>query len=130
MRTNRLSEAATDWAMSDHARTRSQQRGIRTAYIWLILGEHDVSIPCGDGCRSISISRSSLIHLCKEGFTPQLVDKVNGVTLVINERERTVVTVLHQSGRAGRHYRRGCPRRRGGRRSDVSIRRRSSLRRG
>jgi hypothetical protein len=129
MDTNRLSTAVTDWAMSVHARIRSQQRGIRATIIGLILHEHDVSIPCGDGCRSISVSRRTLIRLTTEGLSPQLVDKVDGVTLVIDERARAVITVLHQSGRAGRHYRRSRRHRSGGRRSEMHIRRRTSSRR-
>ena len=130
MDTNRLSTAVTDWAMSYHARIRSQQRGIRAAIIELILGEHDVSVSCGDQCRSISITRRRLIGLCEAGLSPQLVDKADGVTLVINEWKGRVVTVLHQSGRAGRNHRHDIRRRSGGRRGDVRGRPYSSARRG
>lgn len=130
MDTNWLSSAVTDWAMSDHAQMRSQQRGIRAAVIGLILEEHDASISCGDKCRSIYVTRVRLRELREVGISPQIIDRADGVTLVIHEESRMVVTALHQSGRAGRHYRRGCTRRRGGRRSEGRSRQPSSGRRG
>lgn len=130
MYTNELLLTEMDWIISEHARIRSQQRGIPVCVIELILREHDATMPRGRGCRAIYVTRRTLNQLCREGLSPQLVDKTDGVMLVIYEREKVVVTVFHERGYAGRNYRRECRRRRGGRRSEVHNRRRGLARRG
>jgi len=90
---------------SEHARRRSQQRGISSQVVDLVLEHYDIVLHAGDGCQTIRLSRSELAALGHSGIDRQLIDRAARVVVVMREDNGLVVTVLHDVG-TDRRYRR------------------------
>jgi hypothetical protein len=92
--------------MTDHALSRSQQRGISARTITTVIDYADIRPWVGSGCRSHMISRRRLSELPNEVLSPSEKEKVAGVAVVIDPADRVVVTVLHADSRCAARYRR------------------------
>lgn len=90
--------------LSKHAEARAQQRGIRRDIIDFILEHADRSLHAGEGLRSVSISRQNQRRLSRNGFDPQIIDRTDGVALLIDPNENCVVTIMRLHGRQARRY--------------------------
>lgn len=92
--------------LSGHARSRIQQRGIRTTVLDLVIANADVALHAGDGCETIRVSRTAVREMIESGTVdPQDGARASRIAVVLGRRG--VVTALHPSrGRRGRPYRR------------------------
>ncbi len=95
----------TRFELSNHARLRGQQRGITNQTICFVYQEHDCQRHIGGGLRAVYLSRRRVAALREQGVRAQDLDRASGVFLVINPKNRNVITVLHDIGRRGRRYR-------------------------
>lgn len=98
--------------LSRHARTRSQQRGIRPEMIDYVWREADIDLHARGGCQRYCISFRKRAALLKAGAPAAWLDRAMGVVVIWSESGE-VVTVLHDHGRNGRCYRRRRPTRKG-----------------
>ena len=109
-----------DANFSIHAVKRTKQRS-RMHNVNILISFADRVIPVKNGCVALSISKSKLQSLVKEGHcNAQIVDKIkNMAAIVANDNDNLeVVTVAHtKKDIRGRHYRknikiryRGLPR--------------------
>jgi hypothetical protein len=96
--------ACDDGRISNHARRRTQQRGVRDADLVLLLFGADRESPVGEGCVALSISRKCRRELLAEGFPPSAVDRAARITAV-ESPEGEIVTVLRPRGHHGKRYR-------------------------
>jgi hypothetical protein len=88
-----------------HAEDRLRQRGIGREILALIVAHHDLAIPVGSGCVSLTVSRRALQGLLADGLLPvRFADKVCSVAVITEEATGLVVTVMHLHGRSARRY--------------------------
>ncbi len=90
--------------ISNHAISRIGQRGIPSVLIEIILSEYDRSIPVGDGCECLSISRQEISFL-KGSYSNQLLDAATKHGVLINNEGRIVTVMKLKAGKHGRSYR-------------------------
>ena len=95
-------------AMTRHARTRANQRGVRHDCIRAVLDHADVDAPVGSGCSALSLSRRRLDDLSRERrLRAGLIERLGGLTLIRCDDTGDIVTVMHRDeGGRGRRYRR------------------------
>lgn len=94
-------------SFSAHAMKRAQQRGVRPATIEFILGNADVDLHAGDGCRTYRINKRGAAELLRKGANATEVDKASNIVVIVRGGE--VITVLHDFNQGGRKYRRQWP---------------------
>lgn len=95
-------------ALTQHARTRCQQRGVPHHLISALVAHADVEAPVGGGCTVLRISRERLCGTDLRASLGADADQLGNLALVWSDRRGEVVTVLRdRGGRAGRRYRRG-----------------------
>ncbi|MGE0116769.1 MAG: hypothetical protein AB7S71_14610 [Dongiaceae bacterium] len=82
-----------------------QQRGIAVETVRCLLLIFDRDVPVGGGCSALSVSHEGLASMASDGAAPDLIDRVKGIVLVVNE-DGEVVTIQHDRGGVGRRYRR------------------------
>lgn len=92
--------------LSDHAERRRTQRGIRRETVRLILSYADRRSSRPGDIECCWISRRRQRALAASGVSPQLLDKADGVALLLTRSDGAIVTVMHLCGSAGRAYRR------------------------
>jgi hypothetical protein len=90
--------------LSNHAVSRTKQRGARVAEVSLVLKESDRETPVGSGCTALLVSRERRAELISEGYPPYVVDRAIGLAVVESPAGK-IVTVFRPSGRRGRRYR-------------------------
>jgi hypothetical protein len=90
--------------VTQHARSRAQQRGVSHATIETILTFADREIVVGGGLRSRFVSRARLRRLAGIVLPPSECERADGVVLVIDEGENTVISVVKPRGRRGQRY--------------------------
>ena len=97
-----------DLRFSEHAIVRSQQRGISKEAAELVLEHGDRKARVGGGDVALTISKKQLEALKREGkCTPQMIDKIKNIGLVISQATNQVITAMQLSeGRGSRRYRR------------------------
>jgi hypothetical protein len=93
-----------DCGLSNHAKRRTQQRGVRDADLVLLLFGADREAPVGKGCIALSISRNCRRELLAEGYAPSIVDRAARITAVECSGGE-IVTVLRLRGHRGKRYR-------------------------
>ena len=86
-----------------HARARLRQRGMTEFWLNALLLHADRSVPVGDGCIALSVSRHALDEAQAEGASPADMDKLRRRVAVLDGRGR-VVTVFPRQGRRARRY--------------------------
>ena len=87
---------APSYRVSDHARIRGQQRGIRPTAREIVFAYGDRETPGRDGCYVLSISRGELAYLVEIGaITPGQAERCARIALVTDGR--TVVTNYHHA---------------------------------
>jgi len=106
-----LEEAAMGFGFaataSEHARRRSQQRGIASNAIDLVLEYFDKTLYAGDGCDSLRLSHDRLAELRNSGIDQQLIDRAARIVVVMRDDNSRIVTVMHDIG-VDHRYRRQC----------------------
>lgn len=90
--------------LTRHAGDRLRQRGIGREIVALIEAHHDIAIPVGRGCVSLTVSRRALQVLLAEGLPPRLAERLCSVAAVVEEATGLVVTVMHLHGKSARRY--------------------------
>ncbi len=94
-----------DLALSRHALTRANQRGITHQLIRDLLELADVEEPVGGGCTVLRLSRRQLRDRDLRARLGSRADRLQNIALVWSA-EGEIVTVVHDhGGRAGRRYR-------------------------
>lgn len=94
--------------MSQHARLRSQQRGIPLSLVENILDHHDREAAVGDDCRVLRVSRAAARSFAVAGGNWQTAERLPRVAVVWSDRTSRVVTVIHDgANRTARRYRAG-----------------------
>ena len=88
---------------SEHARRRSQQRGIGSEVVDLILSNFDTVLHAGDGCQTVQLSREWLAELHGSGVDKQTIDRAAKVVVVMREDNWKVVTVILRYRSPARH---------------------------
>jgi hypothetical protein len=92
---------------SAHARRRARQRGIPDEMVTALLRYADREVDVGSDCVALRISRRMLrndpeIHQS----LGQRRERLTGIVVVWSNESARIVTVLRDTGRAGRRYRR------------------------
>ncbi len=87
-------------AVSRHARTRAQQRGVRPSELLRALDVFDHDEACGGGRYALSLSGSGMSRLQKGGMAPQEIDRLRNLRVVVAD-DGTIVTVIRRSRRRG-----------------------------
>lgn len=90
--------------VTQHARSRLQQRGVSTRIADLFVSYADVQLHAGEGAVSVSMSRDTATMLLAEGVDPDAIRRVRKLAAVLGRQG--LVTVLRPVGRKGRRYRR------------------------
>ena len=88
-------EASNCFDLSNHASTRSQQRGVRPSTIRLVLDYHDQCWRAKGGRHAIRISKQYVNRLPNFGIPRSTAERARGIVLIVSFRSRTVVTVTH-----------------------------------
>lgn len=101
-------------AASMHARRRSQQRGIATQAVDLVLGHFDRVLHAGDGCQSVRLSREAMAELRVSGIDRQLLERAGRIVVVMRDDNWRIVTVMHDEGIDCRYRRQAETRKRNG----------------
>ena len=102
-----------------HAQARMQQRGVRNDTIDFILEHADCCVPRGsdwrgDNREALSVSRTRLSKMCREGHSVTQCDRAIDIILIIDAATGKIITVMHaEKGSRGRAYRRKPSRARG-----------------
>jgi hypothetical protein len=92
-----------------HACKRLQQRAVRAEVLEFVLKNYDRGCFVGDGRRSAFITRRKLAWLREQGAPAGLVERANGVILVLAPTSERVVTVMHWQRGSGARYTRQFP---------------------
>ena len=90
--------------LTRHARSRAQNRGIRTEVIELVLAHGDIELHAGEGLHSLQISRKGMERLAEAGVRPALREKALGVVLLVDPTTQQIITAMHAIGSQGRRY--------------------------
>src|SRR5262245_8927735 len=93
--------------LTEHARRRTRQRGIRDVDVLLLLFGADREVPVGAGCVAISISHKRREELVAEGYPPGVIDRAARISAV-ESAYGEIVTVLRPHRLRGRRYRRAA----------------------
>jgi hypothetical protein len=96
-------------ALSRHAASRANQRGVPGRLIDALVANADLEHPVGGGCTVLRISRERLEGRDLRRTLGPACDRLRTLALVWSEQTSEVVTVLHDRGGAqGRRYRRAA----------------------
>ncbi|AMB46909.1 hypothetical protein Y590_18388 [Methylobacterium sp. AMS5] len=96
----------TALSLSQHARTRTAQRGVTEAAIALLFRFGDVEIPTSFGRRSLRLSSRRAQELAAEELPIAVIDKARRMELILGDGDR-VVTVIRCDPAAARRRRAG-----------------------
>lgn len=98
-----MASGEPDQTISRHARIRCQQRGVSWEILSALQDVADRSVPVGGGHFAVSLSRRGAKWLREDGYpAPAILERLDGLTLVVSSMGQTV-TVLHAT--AGRYRR-------------------------
>jgi len=89
-----MAQFISNVAVSPHAVTRCQQRGVRKAVLSMLLEHWDQDVPVGGGRTSVTVSRKGVARLKRQGHAPAMMDLVSSLAAVLDGDGR-VVTTLH-----------------------------------
>lgn len=92
------------FTITEHARKRSQQRGITDDVIQFIMTNADRSVHIGDGSESLCVSHKQLDVLKSNLRSSDIIDRSKNVYLIISDEY--VKTVMHDQGPSAYPYRR------------------------
>jgi len=93
-------------ALSNHAKTRANQRGIYHEMMEAVLRHADHEVPVGDGCYALQLSRRQLRDPKLKARIGSSFDRLAGLVLICCNGSGEIVTVMRDCGRAARRYRR------------------------
>lgn len=88
----------TDCDLSQHGRTRCQQRGVPATLLVALLDLADRGVPVGGGCEALSLSRRGARRLRQGGYPARVLERLDGATAILSP-DGGVVTVLHAQAR-------------------------------
>lgn len=94
--------AELDTRMSRHSRTRCRQRGIPEHLLRALLDQADRRVPVGEGSEALSVSRREAARLRRAGAAPALLERLDGLVVIVAP-DGTIVSVLH--GQDRRYFR-------------------------
>jgi hypothetical protein len=96
------------FALSNHAATRVQQRGLPHHLIDALMSYADFEAPIGSGCTVLRMTRDRLSDPDVAACLGADRERLRGLSIVWSERTGEIVTVLRpRRGPAGLRYRRG-----------------------
>ena len=91
---------------TDHAKKRMAQRGVQADTVETIIRFGDRCIFVGNGCTSISMTRTMASDLAKAGeISAAMVDRVANLAVVVANDNEAIITVVRPKNRkAARPY--------------------------
>ena len=91
---------------TDHAKKRMAQRGVQADAVEAIIHFGDRCIFVGNGCSSVSMTRTMASDLTKAGeISPAIADRVANLAVVVANDNDTIITVVRPKNRkAARSY--------------------------
>lgn len=92
--------------LSNHAKTRANQRGIYHEMMEAVLRHADHEVPVGDGCYALQLSRRQLRDPKLKARIGSSFHRLSGLVLICSSGTGEIVTVMRESGPAARRYRR------------------------
>lgn len=92
--------------LSNHAKTRANQRGIYHEMMEAVLRHADHEVPVGDGCYALQLSRRQLRDPKLKARIGSSFDRLAGLVLICCSGSGEIVTVMRGRGPAARRYRR------------------------
>jgi len=95
---------AAAYALTEHAEVRCQQRGVTRALLRTVLEQADKWVAVGNGVQAGRVSRRRAGKLCGKQIPPQIAERVPKIRVLA--KGNTIITVMHDRGKRGRHYRR------------------------
>jgi hypothetical protein len=96
------------FALSNHAATRVQQRGLPHHLIDALMSHADFEAPVGGGCTVLRMTRDRLSDPDVAACLGADRERLRGLSIVWSDRTGEIVTILRpRRGPAGRRYRRG-----------------------
>lgn len=93
-----MAKDRTKYVMSRHARRRCQQRGVPGTLAAALMDSADRSVPVGEGCEAISLSRRGAARLRRLGWPAALLERLVRIVAVLSPAGE-VVTVMHAYAR-------------------------------
>jgi hypothetical protein len=81
--------------MTKHAVTRCNQRGIRTEVVGLVLAHFDRDCHAGAGAAAISISRTRLLELQRDGVPAAVIGRSGHAVLIIGD-DGAIITAINR----------------------------------
>ena len=94
--------------MTNHARARCQQRGVKSEIVSLIVECADRRRHVGGGCLSLSLTPDRVEGLRRKGLiSSTIADRLARMAVVVDAATRTVITVIVGRGRRMKRYRSG-----------------------
>ena len=100
----------TSYFLTQHAKQRAQQRGIKCEVIAFILRYADTVLEAGAQCQSYRVSASEATLLKTLGQPAHLIERCKNVIILVSTIDTSIVTVLKDRGsKSGRCYRKQMP---------------------
>lgn len=82
-----------EYVITNHAKTRCNQRGVRMSAVRAALQFGDIEVPTRDGCKRLQLSNKALEAMLADGFKTSDADAAKKLALIVDEEDR-VVTVM------------------------------------
>ena len=85
--------------LTQHAVTRSSQRGVSNTVCALVLLHGDIELPQYQGCRSLQISERAAADLIADGASALDVERALRTTIIVDKSDRIVTVMKTDAGR-------------------------------
>jgi len=97
----------SSFALTHHASTRANQRGVTYQMLDALIAHADVEASVGGGCTVLRLSRERLKDRDLRASLGAYADRIGSLAVILANDTGKVVTVMRDHGRAaGRRYRR------------------------
>lgn len=94
-------------ALTRHAATRANQRGVTHEMLDALIAHADLESPVGGGCTAVRFSRDRLMDRSLRAALGPTADRLGSLAVILSDDTGEVVTVMHDHGCPdGRRYRR------------------------